>query len=281
MRRFFCAVDEPSARSLVRRLAHCWLFLLGLVAASPRADASAWNEPQGQGLVVVDYTFDGGSRYFNGEGHLTPASAYRKQELTGYLEYGVTDWLMAVIKPDLMSAKVGDPNPGHYTGLGTSEAGAQLRLLAFGPAVLSAAGSFRLPGTTKEDNPALIGDTSRDADARMLFGIAFAVGRWPAFLDVQGGYRIRSGGAPGEWHGDVTIGVRPMPRLLVLMQSFNSIPVGPGNAWFPRSEYSKFGVTFVYDLTTSWAVEVGMFQTVGGIDALRERGFKSGLWYRF
>ena len=252
-----------------------------------QADASAWNELKGDGLVIVDYTFAGGSRYFDGQGKLAAASAYRKQELFGYLEYGVTDWLMAIVNPDLMSTSLGAPSaPGtagtaKYTGLGTSEAGAQLRLWAYGPAVLAAQGSFRLPGTTAQNNAALIGNTSRDADVRGLFGITFALGPWPAFLDAQAGYRLRSGGAPAEWHADVTIGTRPVPRLLVLVQSFTTIPQGPGTTWFPCSRYSKLGFGAIYDLNASWSVELGVFETVEGVDALRERGFKSGLWYRF
>ena len=264
------------------------LAALAVLAIGTRhADASAWNELQGQGLVIADYTFAGGSRYFNGEGKLAPASAYRKQEVFGYVEYGVTDWLMAVVKPDLMSTSIAAPNAlgavgtSRYTGLGTSEAGAQVRLWAYGPAVFAAQGSFRLPGTTAEKDAALIGNTSRDADLRALFGVAFALGPWPAFLDTQGGYRMRSGGAPAEWHADVTVGARPVPRRLLGVQSSTPGPEGSGTTWFPSSEYSKLACSVVYDLNASWSVEFGVFQTVQGRDALRERGFKSGLWYRF
>lgn len=251
------------------------------------ARASAWNEPQGHGLAIMDYTFSGGSRYFDGEGKLAPAAAYRKQEAFGYIEYGVTDWLMAVIKPDAVATSIAAPNgsglPGtaRYAGLGTSEAGAQLRLLAFGPAVLAVQGSFRLPGTTDQKNYALVGNTSRDADARLLFGTALPVGGWQPFLDAQLGFRMRSEGAPAEWHADFTLGARPISRLLLLVQSLTTIPEGSGTLWFPSSRYSKLGVAAVYDLNAAWSVEVGVFQTILGLEALRERGFQTGLWYRF
>jgi hypothetical protein len=147
--------------------------------------------------------------------------------------------------------------------------------------VVSIAGSLRLPGVTAETNTALIGNTSRDFDARALVGVPFQIGAWPSFVDLQGAYRLRSSGAPNEWHGDVTFGVRPLPRLLVLLQSFSTLALGRGTAWFPASSYSKLAVSAVYDLTRSWSVQFGLFSTVGGIDALRERGFQAAVWYRF
>jgi hypothetical protein len=248
------------------------------------ASASAWNEPQGHGLVIAEYTFSGGNRYFDGQGHLSPASAYRKQEGFGYLEYGITDWLMAVIKPDVMATSVAIPNSAsnaRYVGPGTSELGAQVRLWAFGPAVMAAAGAFRAPRSTDERNQALIGNTSRDADARILFGLAFAPGAHPSFLDAQVGYRARSGGAPAEWHADATLGTRPVSRLLLLLQSFTTITEGHGTAWFPASRYTKLGTSAVWDLSASWSLEFGVFETVAGWQALRERGVKSAVWYRF
>ena len=118
-------------------------------------------------------------------------------------------------------------------------------------------------------------------DLRALGGLAFPVGPWPAFLDAQGAYRLRSGGAPAEWHADLTFGVRPLPRLLLLLQSDTTLPVGPGTAWFPASLYSKLGVSLVYDLSARWSVQIGAFSTIAGTNALRERGVLSALWYRF
>ncbi len=268
----------------------CWWCLswalalwAGVTFDGPTVHASAWNAPQGQGLLAVDYTFDGGAHYFNGQGKLSPAAAYRKQELYGYLEYGVTDWLMAIVKPDLaaITATAPDGSAHHYSGLGTSEVAAQLRVLAYGPAVLAVAGGFRLPGTTAQNNYALIGNTSRDADLRALGGVALPFGPFPMFVDLEAGYRFRSGGAPAEWHGDLTLGARPLPRFLILLQSFNTIPEGAGTPWFPASRYSKLGLSFVYDLSAAWSVEIGAFETVGGTDALRERGITTGLWRRF
>jgi hypothetical protein len=255
--------------------------LLIWLAGSSAVLASAFNEPAGQGLVIIQGTDDHGNRSYDVKGHLIKTSPYVKHEATTYIEYGVTDWLQAIIKPDLVSTRLGGSPGGHYTGLGTSEAGAQVRLLLFGPAVLAVQGTFQLPSTTRERNLALIGNTSRNTDGRALLGVAFNLGPRPSFLDAEAGYRVRMGGAPNEVHVDVTLGTRPVPRLLLLLQSFTTVPTSAGSYWFPASRYTNVEASLVYDLTRRWSVQVGAFTTVEGRNALRERGIDVAVWYRF
>ena len=245
------------------------------------AVAGAFNLPQGQGLAIIDATLSGGSRYFNGLGKLAPADKFTRGDLSAYLEYGVTDWLMAVVRPDLTAVSLGGHPGSSYVGLGPSEAGAQLRLLLFGPAVLAAKASVRLPGSTDQRNPAQLGNTSRDADLRGLFGLSFKLGPWPAFLDSQAAYRFRDGGAPDEAHVDVTLGVRPRSDLLVLLQSFTTVGLGPGTWWFPREDFTHVEVAGVYDINQQWSVELGVYTTILGRRSLREQGVTTAVWRRF
>ena len=258
------------------------LFILTLLALSAdRAFAGAFNEPAGQGVAILRATVDQGDRSFDRTGRLIRSDTYVKREASAYVEYGVTDWLQIMLRPDLVSTRLGGVPGGRYTGLGTSEAGAQLRLLVFGPAVLAVQGTFQVPVTRRERNLALIGNTSRNTDARALLGVGFDLGPWPSFLDVQAGYRVRERGAPDEAHLDLTLGTRPRPDVLLLLQSFSTIPTGAGTHWFPRSEYSNLEGSIVYDLDARWSIQAGVFATIQGRDALRERGVETAVWYRF
>lgn len=246
-----------------------------------RAAASAWNRAAGDGLAIFDFTLGAGTDYFDGRGKLAPARAYTKNELAGYVEYGATDWLMLVARPSFEDIRIGAPGAGRYTGLGSTAAGAQLHVLDFGPAVLAVQGTFSLPGTTSRRNPAEIGNTARESDLRVLGGVGFDLGPYTAFIDAQGSYRIRSSGAAAQWHADLTFGLYPLPKLLLLLQSITVMPTGPGVAWFPSARSSKVGLTGVYEVTRAWSVQLGAFTTVYGRDALRERGLTTGIWYRF
>lgn len=245
------------------------------------AHAGAWNAPAGQGLVITDVTFEGGSRYFDGEGRIAPANGFKRGDASVYVEYGVTDWLMAVLRPDLTAVSLDGRPGGRYIGLGTTEAGAQLRVAAFGPSVLAVQGTFRLPGSTDRANPALVNQTSRDADLRGLFGTGFAVGGWPAFVDLQLAYRFRDSGAPDELHGDATFGIRPWADLMILLQAFNTTGVGHGTPWFPRQRYTHVELSGVYALDERWSVQLGVFTTVLGHQSLRDQGITTAVWRRF
>ena len=261
----------------------CGIVLLIVASATcSGAWAGAFNQPAGQGEVIFGGLFDKGDRSFDANGrHMVRTDPYTKREVAAALEYGVTDWFQVSLKPDIVSNNGGCGSGKSYTGLGTSEAGAQWRLLMFGPAVLAVQGTFQLPATTRERNLALIGNTSRNTDGRLLLGYDFTLGSWPSFLDAQTGYRIRGSGAPDETHVDLTLGVRPWANVLLLLQDFTTLPVGRGTPWFPASRSSNLEGSVVYDLSQRWSLPLGVFETVDGRDALRERGVDVAVWYRF
>jgi hypothetical protein len=279
---------RSSLRSVLRNplrehlFSRVWLFALGaLLGSVTGALAGAFNLPEDQGLAIFDMTFSEGSRYFDGNGKMAPADSFKRGDASLYVEYGITDWLMAIVQPDLTAVSLDGSPGGHYIGLGTTQAGLQVHLLTFGPAVFAAQGSFRMPGSTDANNRALLGNTSHDAEARGLMGISFAVGPYPAFIDAQAGYRFRDSGAPGEIHADLTFGVRPIPELQVLLQGFNTTSIGPGTDRFPNERYTHVEVAAVYDFTEEWSVELGVFTTVLEHRSLREQGVTSAVWYRF
>jgi hypothetical protein len=74
-------------------------------------------------------------------------------------------------------------------------------------------------------------------------------------------------------------GLRPLPRLLVMLQSFTSIV--NGSLEFGHVSWTKLQPSLVYELTPKWSVQIGGFVTVAGINAGRELGPTAGVWYRF
>lgn len=112
-------------------------------------------------------------------------------------------------------------------------------------------------------------------------GVSFQPWHIETFIDAQASYRLRSGGAAAEWHSDLTFGVRPTSRLMLLLQSVTVLPTGSGTAWLPSSMSTKLGLTGVYELTPKISFDLGLFTTLTGRDALRERVITTGLWYRF
>ena len=169
------------------------------------------------------------------------------------------------------------PPAPSYTGPGQSGIGGRFRLYQSGPFVASLQATLLTPGASFNGaEPHRAGSI----DLRAMAGANFAVGSWAAFADAAAGYRFYARSQPGEWRLDLTLGARPLPRLLVLLQSFGSLQLNK-SADFPRSSWEKLQGSLVYDFTSAWSAQVGAFLTVACVNAGRELGPLVAIWYRF
>ncbi len=147
--------------------------------------------------------------------------------------------------------------------------------------MISAQTTFRIPGTSDKSNVAAIGYTDPEIDVRGLFGYSFKAGTMPSFVDVQVAQRFRLGGPPDEFRTDITFGIRPAERWLVLVQSFNVISEGAGTWGYGSFAYHKLQLSAVYALTPSLSLQLGGYSTYWGRNALQENGLVVGAWYKF
>ncbi|MGH6834415.1 MAG: hypothetical protein ACREC9_02480 [Methylocella sp.] len=252
----------------------------GLIGAGIEAAwGGAWLLPPGDGQVIADTFFSESTYAFDAHGHLVPVPSYKKFELGTYIEYGLTNWLTLVASPSY--DRIRNPPPGQsYNGLGESEIAARVGLYRTDTSVLSFQAGLRSPGGSFADSLGPF-ELRRAAslDIRGLAGRNVAVAGMEGFVDVQGAYRFYAAGQPGEWRIDLTMGLRPLPRLLVMLQSFTSIV--NGSLQFGHVSWTKLQPSLVYDITPQWSVQIGGFVTVAGINAGRELGPTAGVWYRF
>ncbi len=257
------------------------LGILLLTAPSP-ALAGAWTLPKDHGQVTVSGLWSQATESFDGGRSTTSTPRYRKFEAEALLEYGLSDSLTAMVAPSLQSIDIAAPTDAKRSGLGYSELGARYRFLETGGWVISGQGLMRIPGTNQNNNPAAIGYTDPELDMRALFGHDFGAFGVPGFVDLQVAQRFRFGDPPDEFRLDATLGLRPWPRWLLLMQSFNVISEGGGSNVLYRSyDYEKLQISAVYSLTPALSLQFGGFTTYSGRNALQENGLVAGLWYNF
>jgi protein XagA len=177
--------------------------------------------------------------------------------------------------------RIQNPPPGQsYNGLGESEIAARVGLFRSDTSVLSFQAGLRSPGGSFADSLGPF-EVRRAAslDVRGLAGHNVVVAGMDGFVEAQAGYRFYAAGQPGEWRIDLTMGLRPWPRLLVMLQSFTSIV--NGSLQFGHVSWTKLQPSLVYDIAPQWSVQIGGFITVAGINAGRELGPTAGVWYRF
>jgi hypothetical protein len=255
------------------------LALAGGLTGGP-ARAGAWLLAPGEGHVVASAGFSQGERYFDEKGKLIPQANYRKFELPVFIEYGVSERVTVIVSPSLLRLDVVSEPPSSFQGPGYTDLGGRLRLWAGGTQVLSLQATARLPGATRADGPASLGWTGPEVDMRLLWGRSFELWSWPAFVDAQVGYRTRGGGPADEIRLDLTLGARPHPRWLVLLQSFSAASVGEASPPFRMGQSHKVAVSAAYTIGR-FTLQAGGIATIAGQNALRERGFITALWFRF
>lgn len=244
--------------------------------------------PPGEGQAITYSAFSSSTQYFDDHGHLEPLSDYKKFELGTYIEYGLTDALTLVAAPgyDVIRQPAacsanGDFIPGQsYTGPAESGLAARVGLFHSDNAVVSVQAGVLSPGGSLANviSPFLIHRTT-SFDMRAMAGRSGLFLGMEAFAEIEGGYRAFTGGQPGEWHFDLTGGVRPLLQFLVMLQSFTTISNGSG--WYSHYSWTKLQPSVVVDLTPQWAFQIGGFITVSGVNAGREIGPFVGIWYRF
>ncbi len=243
------------------------------------AQAGAWLMPPGEGQVIVYSAFSDSNRFFDEQGRLRPLPSYKKFELGTYIEYGVTNWLTLVASPAY--DRISNPPPGQsYNGVGESELAARVGLFRSDNAVISVQAGVRTPGASLADSlgPFAVHRTT-SFDIRGMAGRNCVILGMEGFAEAQLGYSFYTGGQPGEWRIDLTAGVRPAPRILLMLQGVISIT--NGSAQFGHTSWTKLLPSAVFDLAPQWSLQIGGFMTVAGRNAGRELGPILGLWYRF
>lgn len=242
--------------------------------------AAAWTQPEGSGLFIGTATYTAGNRFFE-DGRLTRVPDYRKLETTFLIEYGATNWLTVVATPALRWTRVDTTPSDTFAGLGTSDLGARVRLWQDGSSVLSTQALVRIPGATDDRRPAQFGNTDPELDLRILFGHSFQAFERPAFVNLEAAYRLRFDDPPNEFRADITLGIRPAERWLLLGQSFTVVSDGSGSGPWRRYWYTKAQTSAVYEFAPGWSLQAGLVTTYAGDNALQENGGLVALWRRF
>ena len=244
------------------------------------AMAGAYMLAENYGQFIAGIGFSEGTRTFDTNGRAMPSPAYRKIIASGFLEYGYTPWLSLVAAPTL--AREGGSAANSVTGSDASAFGARLRLAQSATDVLAIQALVQPPLAPGDRASQLADGGARNfaVDLRVMFAHTFTIFGKPAFIDVAPGARIRADPFPSESRLDITFGIRPFAKLLLLAQTFlSSAPTA--SPLIPRTAYGKLQASAVYDLSPRWSVQLGGFRTMVGLNTVREGGPLGALWYRF
>jgi hypothetical protein len=258
---------------MVKKMVVCML-LSG--AASSTAYADPFVQEAGQGRIIITGLHTESSKGFGNDGKIIDIPDYHQDQVYFQAEYGLTNDLTLLLTPSYQGVDVNGTDK--TTGLGYTDIGARYRIAHGDNWIISVQGLARIPGKKRADRAAQIGRT--DAEYDMRAGVGYSFGS--SFISLEGGYRLRAGDPPNEFHADFTFGTQLAPRLSLMASSYNSFSDGRGVNIFNQSyRYNDVYPSLVYELTKNFSVQAGYFATISGRNALRQRGPTLGLWVKF
>jgi hypothetical protein len=221
-----------------------------------------------------------------------PANQSRFDAQT-YVQYGLTDSLTAFGETAFEHYAIGEPTPNTYNGLDYSGLGLRQKLWSTGEWVFSGEATAFIPGAHDSHAPAQEGNTGWAGEARLNAGRNFAlasipglgwfpgIGSIPGFLDAEVAYRLRTEGPPDEWHGDLTVGLKFTPKIMLMLQEYTTVSMSTDNRTFPAWRQSVVEGSVVYALNDKWSLQLGLFSTVWTVRTNSERGGAIAVWRNF
>ena len=248
------------------------------VAWPVAACAGAWTEPQGHGQMIETlWGWTGVGAPWGGN----PAVKQTRADAQTYVEYGLDDRWTIFAQMAIERYALSPPTQSTYVGLDYSDLGMRAKLWTTGAWVLSGEATLFLPGATNPKSPAQAGNTGGAAEARALAGYSFTFGPAEGFLDLELAYRFRTAGPPDEWHGDVTLGFKPAPGVILMIQDFLVVSMPTTSRSFPAWRQNVWEASVVLPLWDRWQVQIGYFQTSLAVKTNTERGAAVAFWRQF
>lgn len=265
---------------------HCAALVICALAglAPPRADA-AWPQPRGEALIITTLSDYRADARFDAAGLRAPAAAYRKQELSIYGVYGVTQSLSLGAQPTF-TRLYARPIPGATrqttNALSHIELFARQRVWAGDDWVLSVQGLIKLPAAKAVEREPLIEASNRDTEARLLFGQSGRLFGREHFSVAEAGWRARSNGASDQLRTGLTYGIRPWPRWQLIAQNFSTLSTRRnGNPDPFNFDLHKAQLSILRDLPRGFSVQLGGYSEYAGRNIGAGDALFVALWSRF
>lgn len=240
--------------------------------APPAALAGAWPTPVGETQAILKYERSEAVRGYDPDGYILPVPKIRDESLSVFVEHGLTSRLT-------LQAKVGVTRGSdafvHYSGRGPAEIGLRYAAYSGDLGVLSVYAGVAAAGVGRNAGYARPDAGDGDLELRVLGGRSATLWGKPLFGSVEIARLFRRGLAD-ETHVDVTLGLSPAPRWLLLVQSYG----GRADARPVSPRWVKLETSLVRHLG-SWSLQAGWRTSVYGREAPVDTGPVVGLWRRF
>ena len=256
------------------------VIVLGALLAPASADAAAWNRDKGDFFVLsrIDY--------FRATGNFlasTPdgeSDRFERFETNTYTEYGLNDRVTLGGKLVYGTTTISNQFESvTLNGFSEIEGFVQTKLWRNNQSAASLRFSGAAPSRIEPGTPGIVTDGAA-AEIRALYGRNLSI-EPKVYVNFEVAYRRRFGPPADETRFDATIGYEPVPRLLLLLQSFNTIALRneePGGTDF---DVYRIQPSLVWRASRRWSVQVGAIHDYAGRNFARGNTVFIGLGTSF
>jgi hypothetical protein len=247
------------------------------------AFAGAWPQKPGDLQIIVPFATTIAPKTYDGDGKTERRNRYTKQELSPYAEYGlsktitlVTSFALTHEKSSWLGSTISDRS------LSRIEAGARFALGTWQETFFSIQPLLAWHGAESAGDAFSSRRGDIDGELSLTMGQHFKWLGMDGFTDNLIGVRVRPASRPSEMKVNLTIGLWPSERNMVMLksESYSSFTGGGGTTPSPIQS-NKIGLSFVRKLDKTVSMEFGTMTSVSGRNAIKERSLGFALWYHF
>lgn len=251
---------------MLKRLTMLCVFL----CAAQAAQAGAWLQPEGHGLLITQARYFTSDSFFDVNGQKQPQQRYTKYEVQPYVEYGLTDWL--TIGGSAFAQRVSQSGRQN-SGLADPEIFARSVLWQGERQVISLQPLIKFASYFRDNGTPRGGSSSTDAELAVLYGRNLNIMSDRDYLDSRTGYRLRGDGRSPELRNDTTLGlnITDAIQLIPAIRSVMATAPDESSAFSQNGDIDSSYITAelggLIKLDDSQSVQAAFSKTVYGIQS--------------
>ncbi|GFO68405.1 hypothetical protein GMLC_19840 [Geomonas limicola] len=265
--------------------------LLLSAATAATALAGAWTAPKNGYYEKISYNYYYAHQEFNrfgGRNEMANDGRFSDNNITNYLEYGITDRLTAINSLTYKWLRNEDNSTlSKGNGLGDVDLGARYKILDSDKGIFSSQLLVKIPGAYSKNDPLPLGNDQADVELRFLYGLSlYPV--LPGYANVEFGYRWRDQDPSDELRYLVEVGADLGAKFYTRakLDGITSLNNGKrldanGNPTATNNfDLGKLDLAVGYKVASNWGIELAYVPALYGQNTAAGATYTAALYFK-
>lgn len=255
-----------------------------MAGAPQAAQAGPWPQEEGHGQVILQLApYTDGVRGVDDRGRPSGTGRLYRLDVGPYWEHGLSPRWTIGLAPRL-SASWLDERTRTTSSYGVAEVAGFLRYQVYKGDydTFSVQVGASTPGFARDSRNLRLAEPQTSYSIGASYGVGVPLPRGISlFASIEANYRYRPGINADDVNIYGTIGLRPIPRWLVLAQSFSTIGIRNNAPDGADYAVNKVQFTVAHELTERHTIAIGYLRDLDGRRVSLGQGVFGSLWYKY